>query len=288
LDIGLWSSNEPVDAVAAAWTYEAYKSLAVDAPPDPAIGSFVAGLAALFPGMEIRERVRPRSMSPDMPTGPVRVWVYERKFVLVEVWSDIGPLLDEMANLALTAGLVGYAPQFRLALGDEATWTQLRECWEEWSARQEALQTDEQSVPSTYDRLKWHTEAETFPPSAGPEQGFVHMGMYLTWIVVHDLHDPEGLPRKAVADIKARRVTACSLQKRLAGDLGRLRFSLVGARFSDFYYNGDEGYLADYSEIFGDAADNYAVPDSWESYARVEPVIARRYAAWLARGPTAS
>ena len=279
MDIGLWPSSEPLDSEAGAWAYGAFSVGTVDCTPDSRTERFVAGLAGCYADVEILEGVRPRSHTPQRP-APMRAWVQGNYFVLLEIETEAAEAFEQVRDLALACGLVGYSPEFSAALVGAAEWTEAKTKWDEAEALDAAYWRDERAVPSIYDRLKWHMESESFPASAAPEQGFVHMGMYLTWIVLHDLYDPEGLPRRAVDAIKARQTTGCSLQKRLGGNLGRERFSLEGARFTDSYYRGEVGYLGDFADVFGTSADEYAVPDSWETYEHLAPLIDRRYAEW--------
>src|SRR5205814_4546138 len=44
--------------------------------------------------------------------------------------------------------------------------------------------------PYVYDKAKYHYDG-TFPEDLEPEQGFVHTGMFLGWIVDHDLYDTD-------------------------------------------------------------------------------------------------
>jgi hypothetical protein len=48
-----------------------------------------------------------------------------------------------------------------------------------------------------------------------------------------------------------------------------------------FYYDSDPSqYLRDWGDVFGDAADAYAVSDDWESFSAIAAVIDRRFASW--------
>ena len=57
-----------------------------------------------------------------------------------------------------------------------------------------------------------------------------------------------------------------------------------GNRFASFYY-AEEGkpfkaYIDDYQATFPEHPDVYSVPDTWESFDRLSPVIEARYVAW--------
>ena len=49
-----------------------------------------------------------------------------------------------------------------------------------------------------YDRWKWHTEGE-FPKDRMPEQGYVHIGIYLAWLIRQDMLDPGWVARSGVS-----------------------------------------------------------------------------------------
>jgi len=58
-----------------------------------------------------------------------------------------------------------------------------------------------------------------------------------------------------------------------------------GNDFAKFYYNmtAEEGaisYLFDYSALFPENKSLYYVPDTWDTYGKVEPVVCARFKAW--------
>jgi hypothetical protein len=55
-----------------------------------------------------------------------------------------------------------------------------------------------------------------------------------------------------------------------------------GNEFTLFYFDLGKGeYLADYEKLFcAEGAHVYAVPDTWESFDRLAPVISRRFKEW--------
>lgn len=62
--------------------------------------------------------------------------------------------------------------------------------------------------------------------------------------------------------------------------------SAEGNAFAKTYYANEEGmvvgYLDDYAELFGDLPSTYHVPDTWESFEKVAPLIASRFNEWRA------
>jgi len=65
---------------------------------------------------------------------------------------------------------------------------------------------------------------------------------------------------------------------RLASDMLRAE----GRAFTGAYYAPEYGYARDWRRVFGRRADRYAVPDEWDTYDRIGPVIERRYHEWVA------
>ena len=93
-----------------------------------------------------------------------------------------------------------------------------------------------------FDLWAWHTEGN-FPKDQPPEQGYVHIGMFLAWLIERDMLNPRWVA-----------------------------------------YAPQYGYTQDWRRVFGKAADKYAVPETWETYGRIAPVIDFRYAGWVKSG----
>lgn len=61
-----------------------------------------------------------------------------------------------------------------------------------------------------------------------------------------------------------------------------------GNAFAEFYFGlpdkSERAYLDDYDELFGQEGPSlYHVPDTWETYDRLAPVIQRRFEQWRAK-----
>jgi hypothetical protein len=138
-----------------------------------------------------------------------------------------------------------------------------------------------------YDDWKLHVQGD-FPKDQLPEQGYVHIGLYVAWLIQRDLMDPEWIARSGVRRvaeaIRQRRETACALRDMTAGRLASDMLSADGAAFTGAYYAPEYGYPRDYRRLFGRRADRYDVPDDWETYDRLAPLLDRRYAEWIAAG----
>jgi len=109
------------------------------------------------------------------------------------------------------------------------------------------------------------------------------MGFYLTWVVMRGMESAElrANAGAAVDKVRAREMTGRDLlmeysdQKLLSVDLNE-----EANRFRRSYY---EKYMADYSALFGKAADTYEVENSWANYDRMAAVIEKRWAAHQGR-----
>jgi hypothetical protein len=130
-----------------------------------------------------------------------------------------------------------------------------------------------------YDELDWHydTAIEAGQPE---ENAFTHIGLYLAWLIRHDLHDPDLIPKHHSDALKRGEMTGSDLADDIDGKLVGDVMTPEGQAFSDAVY---QRYLADYATAFGDLPE-YGVADDAAAYARIEPFIDRLYAEWVASG----
>jgi len=146
------------------------------------------------------------------------------------------------------------------------------------------MQPEEESVIE-YDLWRWHTEG-AFPKDQPPEQGYVHIGVFVAWLADHDMLDPGWVSQpgaeRAVAAIRERQATPCSLRDMSDGRLGSDMLTAEGQGFAGAYYAPEYGYPRDWRRAFRRLADGYAVPDDWEAYDHIEPLIELRYRQWVA------
>jgi len=135
-----------------------------------------------------------------------------------------------------------------------------------------------------YDDASWHYGGD-FPEDLPSEAGATHIGMFVAWCKLNelggDLHIedfPEFLDK-----LKARKMTptawfmsACD-EKFTDEDLGD-----EGNSFAAYYYAADEApYIGDYEDTLGKKVESlYYVPDSWDSYDALSPIIKERFEAW--------
>ena len=145
-----------------------------------------------------------------------------------------------------------------------------------------------------YDDASWHYGGD-FPDDLPPEAGATHIAMFLTWAaasnLLGELHR-EDLP-DLLAGLLNRSTTpgawfiaACD-EKFTDEDL-----DAEGNGFASAYYLDDDQagsrspkYLADYCDVFGEFEDVYRVPDSWESFDRLKPLLDKRFADWKSPEP---
>ena len=118
------------------------------------------------------------------------------------------------------------------------------------------------------------------------EAGGTHTGMYLAWAALRGLLD-EGFHEATLAPLRARQITGSSLYfDRCDGKLMDDDFNDEGNAFTASYYG--EHFVADYQRVFekmmpnaGATTDDFcSVPDTWENFDRLAPLLDQRYAQW--------
>jgi hypothetical protein len=148
------------------------------------------------------------------------------------------------------------------------------------------MEPEEPSVIE-YDLWRWHTEG-VFPKDQPPEQGYVHIGMFVVWLVDLEMLDPVWVAKsgseRVVEAIRDRQDAPCALRDVTDGRLASDMLTAEGQSFTGAYYAPEYGYARDWHRLFRRLADNYAVPDEWQTYDRVGPLIERRYREWIAAG----
>jgi hypothetical protein len=139
----------------------------------------------------------------------------------------------------------------------------------------------------TYDDASWHYGGD-FPEDLPEEAGGTHIGMFFAWAWLNGFAPKDfGHPKDAelIAEILAE------LQARAASP-GKLFFQMADEKFSDKdmnvegnafaaeYYAGS-GYLSDFEAYLADGLPSiYHVPDTWETYDKLAPVLKMRLDYW--------
>jgi len=133
--------------------------------------------------------------------------------------------------------------------------------------------------PQKFDDVGWHDgpAAEAGQPR---EHAFTHIGIFLAWLIRHDLHDPRWFPRDHIQAVKAGSMTGSDIADDIDWKLISDQMTDEGTAFAAARY---DGYLTDYGELLGDDGD-YRVPETAALYARVAPLIDGLYAGWITAG----
>jgi hypothetical protein len=138
---------------------------------------------------------------------------------------------------------------------------------------------EEAAVVTSYDRIDWHVDS-AIEAGQPEEQAFTHIGLYLAWLIRRDLHDPRMFPAEHVDAVKAGDMTGSDLADDIDGKLISADMNVEGAAFSDARY---DAYVHEYSALFSEFTE-YSVEDGPEAYAKVERLLDRMYAEWVAGG----
>jgi hypothetical protein len=136
-----------------------------------------------------------------------------------------------------------------------------------------------ESGAQKFDDVGWH-DGPANEAGQPREHAFTHIGVYLAWLIRHDLHDSHWFPREHVRAVKAGSMTGCDLADDIDGKLSSDEMTTEGADFTAARY---ERYMADYNDLLGEDAD-YRVAEDDALYARVAPLIDGLYADWVAAG----
>jgi hypothetical protein len=137
--------------------------------------------------------------------------------------------------------------------------------------------------PFVYDKAKYHYDGE-FPQGLPHEQGFVHTGMFLGWVIDSEMYSEQfkqELDGYIVA-FRAREMTGPKVFEACDGVLMDDMLSDEGNSFAqDYFVFGRGNYLRDYMELLGKGLPTpYHVQNTWENYEKLKKRIERRYGDW--------
>ena len=136
---------------------------------------------------------------------------------------------------------------------------------------------------SIYDNAKNHFLGN-FPNDLPIEQAYVHIGMYLGWIIENE-HYSEYFEDEADIQIYRfvnRQISCTILSEIWYGYLGYELFDHDGNLFTHYYYGGGI-YRKDYETLLAESLPSvYHVQDSWENYQTVAQQISQRFNDWKA------
>ncbi|GAA1409234.1 hypothetical protein AUR04nite_22800 [Glutamicibacter uratoxydans] len=137
-----------------------------------------------------------------------------------------------------------------------------------------------------YDDASWHYGG-AFPDDLRPEAASTHIGIFLAWCVLHDLAEEETLEDlgEDLDLLYQRKMTPGAFLRELFDEkFSSDDLSSLGNAFAVAYYvgkNDDALYVDDYLDLFNvQANDIYSVPDTWETFDKLSPIILERYRSW--------
>ncbi len=140
-----------------------------------------------------------------------------------------------------------------------------------------------------YDDAGWHAGGD-FPADVPYSQGGVHIAIFLAWVLRRGLYNPQIFDPADVEIVQQQSVSILGLLDRFDEKLVAGELSSEGNAFARYYYGlPQEGvvppYLDDYEQTLGAGLPSlYHVAPTWQNYAKLEPVIDRRYREWVASG----
>lgn len=132
-----------------------------------------------------------------------------------------------------------------------------------------------------YDNAKSHFLGN-FPDSLPIEQAYVHIGIYLGWVIEAELYSDffKEEASNQIFRFKRREISCTILSEIWDGYLGFELFNQEGNLFTYYYYGGGL-YKKDYDEVLVKTLPSlYHVTDSWENYEKMRIRIGERFDAW--------
>jgi hypothetical protein len=133
--------------------------------------------------------------------------------------------------------------------------------------------------PTKFDDVDWHegAAAEAGQPRS---HAFAHIGIYLAWLIRHDLHGGGWLRPEDLRAVKTGSRTGSELVDDVDGKLLADLMTTEGADFTAARY---DRYMSGYDELLGEDG-VYRVAEDDELYARVAPMIDTLHEEWIAAG----
>lgn len=132
-----------------------------------------------------------------------------------------------------------------------------------------------------YDNAKTHFLGN-FPDNLPIEQAYVHIGMYLGWIIENTLYSEyfEDEAEIQIFRFKRKEISCTILSEVWDGYLGHELFNKEGNMFTYYYYGGGL-YKGDYDQtLVQELPSIYHVDDSWDNYDKMSKTISMRFSDW--------
>lgn len=144
-----------------------------------------------------------------------------------------------------------------------------------------------EATEEVYDKAKYHL-IDGFPEELDKQAALVPTGLFLGWLIEHDLTAKSSIPSSVVKSFKARRRTGPAIfERELDGVLSREDLTDQGNLFAIDYFGEDFArgrYLKDLRATAAKGLPSvYHVADNWESFDRICARIDERYRKWRER-----
>jgi hypothetical protein len=134
-----------------------------------------------------------------------------------------------------------------------------------------------------YDKAKYHSGGN-FPKDLKEYQAYVHTGMFVAWLIEHDMISAEFAAE--TARFRSGELTGTQVYELWDGALVDDMLTDEGNRFAESYFDFQSGqFLKDYEEVFPNAPTLYHVEDTRANYERIRDRINQRYEAWKKSPP---
>ncbi len=131
-----------------------------------------------------------------------------------------------------------------------------------------------------YDKAKWHYYGE-FPGDLPHEQAFIHIGLYLGWIIQQSLlsEEYEEELSEKILKFNKRELTGPRIFELIDGCFDDEMLNDEGNAFTQYYFDFENGkYLDDYEELLvQNLPSMYHVKDTWKNYDTICRKIGERY-----------
>ena len=142
--------------------------------------------------------------------------------------------------------------------------------------------TNKENKEKLYDQASLHFMSGNFPDTLPIDQAYVHIGMYLGWIVDNNLYSDffEKECDTQIFRFKQRQITPAILSEIWNGKLCSHFFTEEGNMFT-FYYYGGGLYHKDYVQtLCNNFPSMYHINDSWDNFTKISAKITDRYIQW--------
>ncbi|WP_174721489.1 hypothetical protein [Capsulimonas corticalis] len=140
--------------------------------------------------------------------------------------------------------------------------------------------------PIVYDKARYHIN-ESFPKRLSTDQVLVPTGMYLGWIIDHNLHNPAFFEecKELIDKFTRREIQASNIYEYFDGCFDSEMLSPEGNAFTQFYFGVESGeYLKDYEvHLVADRPSLFHVRENAKNYAILTTFIDQRYQDWVSQ-----